>query len=54
MSHGPQWHAGPPWSSDHGRPWAHRSLAERPLRDAIVNFLIDSEFLQFQDVHGKH
>jgi hypothetical protein len=19
MSHGPQWHAGPPWSSNHGR-----------------------------------
>jgi hypothetical protein len=32
MSHGPQWHAGPPWSSDHGRPWAHQSHAVRPLR----------------------
>jgi hypothetical protein len=32
MSHGPQWHAGPPWSSDHGWPWAHRSRAIRPLQ----------------------
>jgi hypothetical protein len=27
MSHGPRWLAGPPWSSDHGRPWAPRSWA---------------------------
>jgi hypothetical protein len=32
MSHGPQWDAGPPWSSDHGRPWSRRSHAVRPLR----------------------
>jgi hypothetical protein len=32
MSHGPQWHASPPWSSDHGRPWAHRSRVVWPLR----------------------
>jgi hypothetical protein len=32
MSHGRQWHADPPWSSDHGRPWAHRSHVVRPLQ----------------------
>jgi hypothetical protein len=32
MSQGPRWLAGPPWSSDHGRPWAHRSCAVWLLR----------------------
>jgi hypothetical protein len=32
MSQGPRWLAGPPWSSDHGRPWVHRSCAVWLLR----------------------
>jgi hypothetical protein len=32
MSHGPRWLAGPPWSSDQGRPWAHRSCTVWLLR----------------------